>query len=582
MSPDLYEHISLQISDPIIEWKTCPVSGQKFAIFQKDREFLDTISPTFAGQKFVIPNPILCPEERQARRLMQRNERNFYKSTCALTGKSIITNINPKLGEPVYDTKVRRWDGRDARDCGQDRDPSSSFFSQFHALRKKVPKIALMNDNGVGNTNCEYTYDFSYGKDCYMSVEVINSENCYFCVDSCDCKFMIDCATSYYSNYCIECNDSYKLYNCAYVSNSSECTNVLFARDCKGCSDCIGCVGLRNTNYHIFNKKVTKEEFIVYKESLFQRLLTERDSFLAEWQSFLDQQVKLYANFVNADGCSGNNLFDCAEMHCCFDMKNSKNCRYFFLSANAKDSMDITISCPKWRCYEWVTPDFGRKVCFSTFCRRSTDVRYSEMCHRCTDCFGCVGLKDKQYCIFNKQYTKEEYDLTVAKIIDQMIVGGEWWEYFPAWTSSHPYNKSDAMQRYPLTKEQGLSRWYARDDEIVAINIPEHATTIEGATMDTNPLTVSESIVDSVIICAETQRPYRIIKAELDLYRKIKFPLPRLHHDVRHQHRMARRLWRSLYLRTCPVISQTLITPYSTDYLGIVLSKEAYEKEIYG
>ena len=108
MSPDLYEHISLQISDPIIEWKTCPVSGQKFAIFQKDREFLDTISPTFAGQKFVIPNPILCPEERQARRLMQRNERNFYKSTCALTGKSIITNINPKLGEPVYDTKVRR------------------------------------------------------------------------------------------------------------------------------------------------------------------------------------------------------------------------------------------------------------------------------------------------------------------------------------------------------------------------------------------------------------------------------------------------------------------------------------------
>ena len=108
MSPELYEYLSQFHNDPIIEWETCPVSGQKFAIFHKDREFLDTISPSFDGKNFTIPNPSLCPEERQARRLMQRNERNFYKSTCALTGKSIITNINPKLGEPVYDTKVRR------------------------------------------------------------------------------------------------------------------------------------------------------------------------------------------------------------------------------------------------------------------------------------------------------------------------------------------------------------------------------------------------------------------------------------------------------------------------------------------
>lgn len=48
MSPDVYEQIALQTGDTIIEWKVCAVSGKKFAIFQKDRDFLDTISPTFA------------------------------------------------------------------------------------------------------------------------------------------------------------------------------------------------------------------------------------------------------------------------------------------------------------------------------------------------------------------------------------------------------------------------------------------------------------------------------------------------------------------------------------------------------
>jgi hypothetical protein len=93
----LYELISKQTNDPIIERKICPVSDREFAIFQKDREFLDKISPSFAGQKFIIPNPTLDPHERQRRRLAQRNERNYYKSVCALTGKPIVTSVDPKL-----------------------------------------------------------------------------------------------------------------------------------------------------------------------------------------------------------------------------------------------------------------------------------------------------------------------------------------------------------------------------------------------------------------------------------------------------------------------------------------------------
>lgn len=80
------------------------------------------------------------------------------------------------------------------------------------------------------------------------------------------------------------------------------------------------------------------------------------------------------------------------------------------------------------------------------------------MCHRCRNCFGCVGLRDKEYCIFNKQYSPDDYEKNVALIIERMIQDKERGEYFPAWTSAYPYNKSDAMQRYPLTKEEASAR----------------------------------------------------------------------------------------------------------------------------
>lgn len=89
-SREVYEFISKQTNpaasdgagDPIVERKTCTVSGQSFAIYQSDLDFYNKISPTFAGQKFQIPTPTLCPEERLRRRLLFKNERKLFRSTC--------------------------------------------------------------------------------------------------------------------------------------------------------------------------------------------------------------------------------------------------------------------------------------------------------------------------------------------------------------------------------------------------------------------------------------------------------------------------------------------------------------------
>ena len=44
-APEVYEFISKQTEDPIVEWRTCSISGAKFAIFQSDLDFYKKLSP---------------------------------------------------------------------------------------------------------------------------------------------------------------------------------------------------------------------------------------------------------------------------------------------------------------------------------------------------------------------------------------------------------------------------------------------------------------------------------------------------------------------------------------------------------
>ena len=143
-SRDVYEYISRQTNDPIIQWKTCRISGTEFPIFQSDIDFYTKISPTFAGQKFSIPTPTICPEERQRRRLLWRNRAKLYKNTCAQSGDSIISIYSPDKPYKVFRQDIRWLDGRDCMDYGQEFDFSKSFTDQFNTLILNVPKRALV------------------------------------------------------------------------------------------------------------------------------------------------------------------------------------------------------------------------------------------------------------------------------------------------------------------------------------------------------------------------------------------------------------------------------------------------------
>lgn len=60
--------------------------------------------------------------------------------------------------------------------------------------------------------------------------------------------------------------------------------------------------------------------------------------------------------------------------------------------------------------YENILLDKGYKNFYSTFCFESRDTWFSFDCRNCSNIIGCSGLRHKNYCIFNKQVTKEEYE----------------------------------------------------------------------------------------------------------------------------------------------------------------------------
>jgi hypothetical protein len=67
--------------------------------------------------------------------------------------------------------------------------------------------------------------------------------------------------------------------------------------------------------------------------------------------------------------------------------------------------------------YETTSSINSQRTFFSYRIYNSQDVQYSRECSDCDHIFACVGLRSKKYCIFNKQYSKDEYNELVPKII---------------------------------------------------------------------------------------------------------------------------------------------------------------------
>lgn len=153
--------------------------------------------------------------------------------------------------------------------------------------------------------------------------------------------------------------------------------------------------------------------------------------------------------------------------------------------------------------------------------------------------------------------------------------------------SPYGFNETVGMDYTPLTLaeiEKRGGQWIDREVLTQEIGytvkpIQEYDEKVVGfATAEKN---INE-ILESMIICEESHRPFRLQKRELGFLIENHLPIPTTHPQVRHNKRLAEyRPGTILYERKCAETGADIITPYAPNRPEKVLSEEAYQKLVY-
>lgn len=547
--------------------KICCLSGQEFIVTEADQEFY---------KKIGVPLPTLRPQERQRRRLSFRNERNLYHRKCDLTGRQIISNISVDKPYKVYEKDVWWSDQWDPLELGRPYDFSRSFFEQLQELRIAVPRISLFSKGGE---NVDYTNHATYNKNCYLLFNATLCENVHYstnyvvsCKDCGDCYSIDHCELLYNSFLCQQCYNSVDLVNC------KNCTDSAFLYDCRGCKNCMMCWGLRNKEYCIENKQYTKEEYEKIMKSFDLGSFENYKKLQQRFKDVVGQNAPhRFAIIDQSENCTGDYIIQSKNTQDSFYAVACRDSRFIYDGFGHSDSYDCyECAFETERQYECYACNYTKFSYFSHVTHESNAMYYTDYCFNSHDCFGCVSLKRKQYCILNRQYSKQEYEDLKARIITQMKETREWGEFLPSSYSTFAYNESVAQDFLPMTKKEILSRgleWKEPENQSShqgePYQIPDHIKEVE------------DHILTATLKCDVSGKYYKIIPQELAFYRQLNVPIPRRCFDQRHQDRLYWRNPRSLYERHCTSCAREIQTTYPPDRPEKIYCQDCYEKAIY-
>ena len=559
---------------------TCKQCGSSFMIRPEDLAFYDEMSPTFAGEKFHIPAPTLCPDCRWQRRLSRRNERTLYLRKCDLTGKSMVSMHPADSPFPVY--HITEWlsDKWDPLDYGRDFDFNRPFFEQFKEFCDSIPHFNLFVDPNL-DVNSDYTNCSNSAKNCYLISQAEVNEDSYYSRGINRSKDCCDCLRIHQCELCYECTSMMGCYHCLYSQECEGSSDVYFSSNLKSCKNCFGCHDLVQKQYYFFNQPLSKEEW----EKRMKDFVFTRENI--EWAKQESERLKLSlprraVHTTQCENVSGDHLMQCKNSYHVFDCLYLEDCAYCYEIFNgAKKAYDYSM----WGVnaeflYECNGCGFNvNNLLFSNHCWQNvSNLLYCESCYPSVkDCFGCFGLRRKQYCIFNKQYSKEEYEKLVARILSHMQKTGEWGEFFPARISPYGYNESVAYAFFPMEKKEVEQRgwnWYEK---------PTDSSEYIGPTVKvpSSIAEVDDSICGQILKCEKTGKLYKIIPQELKLYRTLGVPLPTVCPEERHLARMRARNPRHLWNRTCQNCNKPTQSSYAPERPEKVFCEACYLKLVY-
>lgn len=514
---------------------------------------------------------------------------------------------SPEQPHVVFDNQFWWSDEWDALEYGSDYDFSKPFFEQFSDLMKRAPLAALSTLNSV---NSEYTNFVDGNKNCYLifgagwNEDVRYANKIMSCKDSQDLLMCTKCELSY------ECEGCVESHNLLFSRNSKNCTDSWLLYNCRNCMNCFGCSNLVSKSYCIWNEQYTKEEYFA---KLKQFGLESHKNLEILKEHFLNEiylsSINRYANIFASADCTGDNINNAKNAKNCFDIyRNVEDSKYLYSALDLKDSYDGNGVFENELSYEYVDCNTGHKNLGCVVVYESTNVSYAFNCHNCKDCFGCTGLRNKQYCILNKQYTKEEYEVLLPKIkehmntvpfIDSVDRTHRYGDFFPIEISPFYYNETIAQEYFPVFKgdypenayrlKNNESRNYKADFDSSTMpdSLGETTDSIIGKTIACEHFSKGEHLTKCDFACTEA---FKVTAEDLQFYRRMKVPLPRLCPNCRHYVRLSKRNPLKLWHRDCMCAQDNhghigkcpneFETAYAPERPETIYCESCYQKEV--
>ncbi len=504
------------------ETKNCQSCKTEFTIGHDDFLFY---------KKMNVPVPNECPSCRRMRRLAFGNYTTlFQRPNNAPTGGMLISCYPKEAPFPVFDFDYYWGNEHHPEDYFVEYVPGESFFSQFEKLHKIAPRPVLQRD--PANIGSDYS---NYGinlKNCFYSFGGINAENADYCLwplytkDTQDSTIILACDRIYEGIF------PERSYNSSFIYFSKDVLNSKYMYDCRSCSDCIGCVNLRHKRFHVFNENVGEEKYKKIAATLetggFIEHQKTADKF---WRLVRSSPIRGERN-ENTEVSSGVYLVHDKNVQESIWVLNSKDCKWVDFVENLRDSSDVTISYDAELMYNTALSgtQSWNNIC-TLNCRNTGDTEYSVYLDNCLYCFGCIGLKNKKFCIFNKQYEEAEYYRIVAEIKENMRKEGTYGEFFPYSLSPFPYNATLAQVIFPKNEEEikAIGSYYSEP----VSNVKEGSQVFETKNLPDSILDITKDIIQYPILDEISGRPFRVRDADLQFYQHQKVPLPHEHPNER-------------------------------------------------
>ncbi len=554
------------------ENKQCQKCKEDFVIEPNDFSFYE---------KMKVPAPNVCPDCRFKMRAVFRNERTLYNGNCKLCDRSIITMYKIKSPYVVYCNDCWVSDKWDPYSYAIDYDSSRSFFEQLKELTLKVPKSATYSSSSTGpNINSEYANFAGGNKDGYL---IFNSgpgnENCAYSRGIIESRDIYDV---YYGNNIENIYEGVNIHHSngiAWGQNVSDCIDSSFILSCINCQNCFGCVNLRNKSYCFFNKQLEREEWLKRVEEI-SGSYKKTEEFKKKFREF---SLKFpYRNNTNlkTENCSGDYIFESKNCNNCFELSSSEDMSHSFSVKRAKDCADMIGHCRSSELlYNGVGVGAGaRNIMCSWWVESSQDVAYSIATRQSKDCFGCDAIKNGEYCILNKKYSKDEYQKIKNNIIKELEDKEIYGDFFPSELAFFAYNETIGQDNLPLTKEEALMQNFKWEDEIQKT---EGRETIKIEDIPDHIKDVPDSFINEIFSCIKCSRNYRLIQRELDFYRKMNITIPRQCWNCRFINRIIRRGPYKFWKRNCAKCQKDINTNYSPERPEIIYCEQCYQQEVY-